>query len=64
MEEFKEVTVILKDTDKRLRQKYPVYKPMHVSVNEPVIQECIQQTKKSFQGEPESITVTINLEVY
>ena len=58
-----ELTVILKDSDRTYRQKFLVYKDYTVSENDPVIINCIQEAKKSFEGDPDMIQIKIHLEI-
>jgi hypothetical protein len=58
-----ELTVILKDSERTYRQNFLIYKSYAVSDDDPVIISCIEQAKKNFQGEPESVQVKIHLEI-
>lgn len=58
-----EITVILKDSERTYRQKFLSYEQYTVSENDSVILKCIEQAKKNFEGEPESIQVKIHLEI-
>jgi hypothetical protein len=58
-----EITVILKDEERNLRFKFLIYQPISTDENDPVIQECIAQAKKNFEGEPEEITIKISIEI-
>ncbi len=58
-----ELTVILKDSDRTYRQKFIVYEPYHVIDNDPTILKCIEEAKKSFEGEPENVQIKIHLEI-
>jgi hypothetical protein len=58
-----EITVILKDSEKTLKQQYLIYDPYEVSIADQTIRNCILETKKSFEGVPESIKVKITLQV-
>jgi len=57
-----ELTVILKDSDRTYRQKFLIYEDYAVSCEDPVIRMCIDEAKKNFEGEPESIQIKIHLE--
>jgi len=58
-----ELTVILKDSHRSYRQKFLIYEDYAVSENDPVIQKCIEEAKKNFEGEPENIQIKIHLEI-
>lgn len=58
-----ELTVILKDSDRTYRQKFLIYERIIVSQDDAIILACIQEAKKSFEGQPESIQVKIHLEI-
>lgn len=58
-----ELTVILKDSDRTYRQKFLIYDDYSCSEHDPVIQKCIEEAKKNFDGEPEEITIRISIEI-
>jgi len=58
-----ELTVILKDSDRTYRQKFLIYETYSPSIDDPIILGCIEDAKKCFEGEPESIQVKIHLEI-
>ena len=58
-----ELTVILKDADRTYRQKFLVYEEYSMNEQDPIIRNCIEEAKKSFEGEPETIQVKVHLEV-
>lgn len=58
-----ELTVILKDSDRTYKQKFLIYEVYSVSEDDSLILECIEQAKKNFEGEPESVQVKIHLEI-
>ena len=58
-----ELTVILKDSDRTYRQKFLIYEQYSMSDDDPVIRMCIEEAKKNFEGEPESIQIKIHLEI-
>ena len=58
-----EITVILKDSDRTYKQKFLVYEDYTVSEMDSVIVKCIEESKMSFNGEPESIQIKIHLEI-
>lgn len=58
-----ELTVILKDSDRTYRQKFLIYEAYSVTDNDPVINMCIEEAKKNFEGDPETIQIKIHLEI-
>jgi hypothetical protein len=58
-----ELTVILKDSDRTYRQKFLIYQDYSVCRNDPMIQMCIEEAKKNFEGEPENIQIKIHMEI-
>ncbi len=58
-----ELTVILKDESRTYRQKFLVYNTYCANDSDPFIQECIQEAKKQFEGQPDSIRIKISIEV-
>lgn len=58
-----EITVIVKDEERTLRQKYLQYELYAVDQHDPVIKSCIDQTLNEFQGEPDSVQVKISVEI-
>jgi len=58
-----ELTVILKDSDRTYRQKFLIYEDYSPKEDDPVILNCIQEAKKNFDGNPESINIKIHLEI-
>jgi len=57
-----ELTIILKDADRTYRQKFLIYEEYSISYDDKVILSCIQEARKSFDGEPEEIQVKIHME--
>lgn len=55
----KELTVVLKDTERTYRQKFLVYENISLSSQDPVISNCIDEALKNFEGEPEDVQVKI-----
>ena len=58
-----ELTVILKDSDRTYRQKFLIYEDYTATEDDPIILACIEESKKSFDGDPETIQVKINMDV-
>ena len=60
---FSELTVVMKDDEKTLRTKYPLYDDYSVREDDPIIMDCIKRTLENFDGDPSDITVNIKLEI-
>lgn len=60
---FSELIVTIKDDEKRLNKKFPIYEVYTVDENDPVIQECIKETLENFDGTPDSVKVKITMEL-
>jgi hypothetical protein len=60
---FSEISVTIKDDEKRLNKKFPIYESYAVDDNDPVIKQCIQEVLDNFDGTPSDIKVTITLEI-
>lgn len=58
-----EITVILKDDARTYKQKFPIYERYMVADDDAIIQACIIDARKNFEGQPESIQVKIHLEI-
>lgn len=60
---FSEISVTIKDDEKRLNKKFPVYEDYTVDENDPIIKQCIEETIENFDGTPDNIKVTITLDI-
>lgn len=60
---FSEISVTIKDEEKRLNKKFPIYEVYSIDENDPVIKQCIEETLENFHGTPDNIKVTITLEI-
>ncbi len=58
-----EITVTVKDSEKTLREKFLIYSAYTVHHDDPVIGSCVAKTIKSFNGEPDSVKIRINMEL-
>ena len=58
-----ELTVIVKDSEKTLRNKHLIYEQFICSDIDPIVKDCIDKTIAEFKGVPDDIKVKINLEV-
>lgn len=63
LEVMKEVTIVLKDSERTYRQKFLIYDEMQASEHDAIIVGCIESAKKNFEGEPEIIQVRIHIEL-
>ncbi len=57
------VSVIVKNEEKRLTKKFPIYDTYSVHEDDPIIKECIESTVKEFGDDPEDISVKITMVV-
>jgi hypothetical protein len=60
---FCEINVTIKDDEKRLNKKFPVYEIVTTDENDPIIKQCIEETLKNFDGTPDDIKVIITMEI-
>ncbi len=60
---FSEISVTIKDDEKRLNKKFTIYDTFTVDENDPIIKDCIRETLENFDGTPDNIKVTIILEI-
>lgn len=58
-----EITVIVKDSERSLREKNLTYEEYRVSEDDPTIKGCIARALKNFNGEPTDIRLRISLTV-
>lgn len=58
-----EVSICIKDDEKRLTKKFLVYDTFTTDYEDPTIVNCINETLENFNGEPDSVKVTIVLEL-
>lgn len=58
-----EVTVVMKDDEKTNRHKFLQYDMFMMSDSDPYIIECINEARKSFNGEPEDIVIKTSMTV-
>ena len=50
-----EITVILKDPERIVKQKFLCYQRITLSEDDPYINDCIKEAKQNFNGEPEDV---------
>jgi hypothetical protein len=60
---FSEISITIKDDEKRLNKKFPIYETYTVDDNDPLIKRCIAETLENFDGPPDSVKVVITLEI-
>lgn len=60
---FSELSVTIKDDEKKLNKKFIIYEVYSVDEEDPIIQDCIKETLENFDGTPDNIKVTITIEV-
>jgi hypothetical protein len=60
---FSEISVTIKDDEKRLTKKYLQYEKYLVAEDEPIILQCVEETLENFSGTPDSIKVCIVMEI-
>ncbi len=58
-----ELTVVLKDSERTYRQKFLIYQTYTPCEDDPVVVACIDEARKNFEGEPETIQIKIHLEI-
>jgi len=58
-----ELTVVLKDSERTFKQKFLIYEGYHVHIDDPIINSCLEEAKKNFNGEPSQIQIKIHMEV-
>lgn len=60
---FSEISVTIKDDEKRLNKKFTIYENYNVDEDDPIIKDCIEETLSNFDGTPDNIKVTITMEI-
>lgn len=63
MQEAKELTITLKDNEKRTTHKFLIYEDINVRYDDPVILRCVAEAKKSFDGAPDNVKLKITMEL-
>lgn len=59
---FSELSVTIKDEEKRLNKKFAIYETISTDENDPIVNQCIEETLKNFDGTPDSVKYTITVE--
>jgi adenine/guanine phosphoribosyltransferase-like PRPP-binding protein len=60
---FSELSVTIKDDEKRLNKKFTIYDTYQVDEDDPTIKQCINEVLENFDGTPDSVKVIITLEM-
>jgi uridine kinase len=60
---YSELSVTIKDDEKRLNKKFMQYEVFTVSDEDETIQRCIKETLENFDGTPDSVKITITMEL-
>jgi hypothetical protein len=58
-----ELTVIVKNEEKRQTTKHLIYEPYSICGDDSIIQEAILQAVKEFNADPDDIRIKISMEV-
>jgi hypothetical protein len=58
-----EVSVIVKDSERRLKKDYVEYEEFTMKIDDPVIKKLVESTLAEFNGTPESVQVKVCMEV-
>lgn len=58
-----ELTVIVKDSERNLRQKFLCYEEPVMSIDDKYIRNCVEKTVTAFGDQPEEVTVKTTMHV-
>jgi hypothetical protein len=58
-----EVSIILKDSERKFVHKFLVYETFSLSLDDLKIKEMVEIAKKSFGGEAEDVTLKVSMEL-
>lgn len=58
-----ELTVIFKDESKTYRQKFLLYDTYTVTEDDAVIRRCIDEARRNFDGEVDTVQIKIHMEI-
>jgi hypothetical protein len=61
MNEPKEITVKIKDEERSMKHKFLIYEDFAMNSSDVIIRDCVDQVKKEFQGEAESIKISVTM---
>lgn len=57
-----ELTVIIKNEESRFRHKFLCYNDYVLKTSDPYVQQCVEEAKRLFKGEPEEIQVKVSMQ--
>lgn len=60
---FSELRVTIKDDEKKLYKDFSSYEIYTIDENDPFVKQCIDETLENFDGTPDSVKVTITMEL-
>lgn len=52
-----ELTVTIKDEERKLTKDFLIYEQVTFTENDPVIDKCVKESIEEFKGEPEDIKI-------
>jgi hypothetical protein len=58
-----ELSVIVKNDEKRQTTKHLIYEDYQVKYDDPIIAKCIEEAVKQFNAEPDDIKLKITMEI-
>jgi hypothetical protein len=56
-----ELTIIIKDEEKTLKQKFLSYNSINLNTDDSYLKECVDNVIKQFMGTPEDIIIKTNM---
>ena len=56
-----ELRVTLKDSERKLTRDYVIYEIITLHESDPIVHQCIKDTKDEFKGEPEDIKINATM---
>ena len=59
---LKEVSVTLKDDERRMTHKFLIYEPFVADPQDETVERCIKEAMESFKGSPDVVKVKISFE--
>jgi hypothetical protein len=58
---FLEVKVAIIDSDQKLARKFPVYEPITISHDDPVLRKMVDQTIADFKGDQKDCDINVTI---
>lgn len=52
-----ELTITIKDSERRLTRDFNIYESVTMQENDPVIAKCVKEALQEFKGEPDDIKI-------